>query len=295
MRNVETKPTISVVVSTRHAPAVTLDCIGSLAAQVAAVGGELLLVVGGTHAPVASAHGVKLHFAPGGSVFDCRALGMNLAEAEIVVLTEDHCAQHPGWAARILGQFARRPDLVLLGGAVENASTIRLIDKMNYWMNFSAFAPGQTTAGHPCLAHYALRKSKLDLPVKVGEMETRVIEKFTRVPGAVVIDPQLCVSHRQSNGLRRTFAGHYHNGRSTGGMSRSRYGRTPSSLRASLWAWTNVRRHLKYSYDALVIGKKSKIIAALYLLAIMPLATAHLCGEYIGGRFGGGASAKQLD
>jgi hypothetical protein len=288
-------PTLSVAVSTADCASTVIANMQGLARQVAAIGGELIIVSGAPDNGGDPPHGIRFHRIPGASVFDCRAAALAIASADIVALTEDHCIPHDDWCARILDNFARRRDLVLLGGAVANASTRRLEDRMNYWMSFAAYAPGQVTARHPCVAQFIVKMSALGPPPKPGDLEDSIIEKFKRILGAVYVDPQLHVLHVQSHGFWKTFAVHFHNGRATGGYSVRRTGGRNLPLLASLlWAGSDARAHLRRTARAFKAGNKSALAIAGYLLLILPLVLAHGTGEFIGYHRGPGASPARL-
>lgn len=288
-------PSLSVVISTRDRVSEILSNIDGLKRQVAAVGGELIVVSGAPDDDDTTPADVRVRRLPEASVFDCRAAGVSLAAADIVALTEDHCVHPDDWCARILEDFARNRDLVLLGGAVANGSTARLEDRMNYWMTFATFAPGQVTARHPCIAQFAVRKSALELPLQPGALESAVIQKFQKRPGAILVDPKLEVRHDQSHGFWNTFAVHFHNGRATGGLSSRRPGGRNLSVFQSLgWAWSDSRAHLRRTAAAFRAGGKSRLATAGYLLLILPLVIAHGVGELVGYRTGPGKSAERL-
>jgi hypothetical protein len=287
---------LTVVISTTddvdHIAAANL---GNLMAQVEAVGGELMVATGGNASSDNVPAGVWVHHIPGGSVFDCRAEGLSLASGEIVAFTEDHCIQSDGWCERILRDFRERPDLVLLGGAVGNGSTRRIEDRMNFWMTFATFSPGQVTAMHPCIAQFIVRASAIARPLKPGELESSVILTFEMVPGAVFVDPELVVWHHQSHGFWNTFAAHFHNGRATGGLSPRRTGGRGLGVRDALrWTWRDAAAHVRRSREAFAAGATSPLVRAGRLLLIRPLILAHGVGAFIGYRHGPGTSAKQL-
>jgi glycosyltransferase involved in cell wall biosynthesis len=290
-------PPLSVVVTTRDPWRDVLPGLKRLPSSVRELGGELILISGaeGGEDFAGTIDGVRVHRMPGASIFQCRAAAPSLASSDIVALTEDHCVHGDDWCARIIENFANDPSLVLLGGAVENGSTKRIEDLMNFWTTFAPFSPGQVTARHPCVAHYAIRKSAMRMPLKPGELESTIIQTFEKIPGAVFVDPGLRVLHVQSHGFWNTFAVHYHNGRATAGFSARRRGNRNLSLLKSLrWTWSDTRAHLRRSGAAFMVGTKSATKTAGYLLLILPLVTAHAIGEFVGYRRGAGSSAERL-
>jgi len=262
---------------------------------VQSVGGELIIISGAEAEPEASLPDVRVHSIPGGSVFDCRALAPSVARADIVALTEDHCLIPPGWCAKILRHFAEKPDLVLLGGAVKNGSTKRLEDLMNYWMTFAAYAPGQVVARFPGIAQYVFRKTAVGPILEPGELEARVASRFAAVPGAILIDPELQVTHVQSHGFFNTFAVHYHNGRTRGGFLARPNRRGPLTLyRAIRWTMRGLTGHLRTVATAFGKGRKSPLARAAHIALILPLVLAHGVGRVVGLLKGPGNSPSRL-
>ncbi|MEX0589908.1 MAG: glycosyltransferase [Xanthobacteraceae bacterium] len=288
---------LSVVISTCDRASDILPALEGLASQVRRIGGELIVVSGAEDCcdSDGASGDIRIHRIPGSSIFDCRAAALAIASADIVALTEDHCIHADDWCDRIVENFARNPGLVLLGGAVANGSTSRIDDLMNYWMTFATFAPGQVTARHPCVAQFIVRASAIKQPLQPGELESAIIQKFEKVPGAVDVDPNLCVRHVQSHGFWNTFAIHLHNGRATAGLSPRRLGnRNLSVAKAMRWTWSDGKAHLRGTGAAFMAGTKSVPRTAGYLLLILPLIVAHAIGEYIGYRRGPGSSLHRL-
>jgi len=290
-----TRPPLSVVISTLRDPSTVLKNLGDLPTQIRDISGELIVVTGAPADGTLPPEGIRVHRIPGGSVFDCRLAAFDVASADILALTEDHCIHSDRWCARILKNFSSRPNLVLLGGAVSNGSSECLEDLMNYWMTFATYAPGQVTATHPCVAQIIVKVSAIEAPQRPGELENSVIEKWKQIPGAIYIDPELTVSHVQSHGFWNTFAIHYHNGRVTGGFSNRRINDQDLSLWKSLrWSWMDSQAHLRRAYQAFRSGKKSSWSIVCYLLLILPLVAVHATGELVGYHKGPGKSALRL-
>ncbi len=297
LRGAAERCAITVAVTTTDPPGIVLPRLEGLLAQVRSAGGELLVVSGapGAEATESDRGDLRICRLPGRTIFECRAAALELASSNLVALTEDHCEHPDDWCARILKNYAANPRLVLLGGAVSNGSTRRLDDLINYWMTFGAFAPGQVVARHPCVAQFIVRKTALKLPLRPGEIESSIIQKFEKVPGAVHVDPQLCVRHVQSHGLRNTFVIHFHNGRATAGLSPRRAGiGNLTHLRALRYSWSDSKAHFRISAAAFMCGTRSRTRSAGYLALIFPLLLVHAAGEYIGYRYGPGSSAARL-
>ena len=70
---------------------------------------------------------------------EMRAIGMENASGEYLVITEDHCIVPPNWLAKIIE--AHNTGYEVVGGAVENASSERLIDWAVFLCEYSNFMP----------------------------------------------------------------------------------------------------------------------------------------------------------
>lgn len=66
-----------------------------------------------------------------------RSWGIREARGDIVALLEDHCAPGPSWYQTILSGHAMNQQV--LGGAIENASTGRLVDWAVYLFEYSPY------------------------------------------------------------------------------------------------------------------------------------------------------------
>ena len=70
---------------------------------------------------------------------EMRAIGIENAGGEYLVITEDHCIVPPNWLAKIIE--AHKTGYKVVGGAVENASSERLIDWAVFLCEYSNFMP----------------------------------------------------------------------------------------------------------------------------------------------------------
>jgi hypothetical protein len=288
------RPTLSVVISTLHEPCGVIEKFEGLRRQVGALNGQLI-VVSRAKARTAPPSDTCIHQIKGGSIFDCRAAAPALASGEVIAFTEEHCVHSSDWCARIQRNFSTRPGLVMLGGAVANGSTRHIADLMNYWMTFAAFAPGQVTARHPCIAQLIVKAAAIDRPLRPGELETTLIQKLQSIPDAIYVDAGLIVEHQQSHGVWRTFAVHFHNGRATAAFSwQNTDGRRLGVLRSLRLGWIDAKTHLTRSRTAFRAGDKPFFVRAGYISLILPLIVAHGIGAVIGYRHGPGASAHRL-
>lgn len=135
---------MSVVIPSVNGPADLLDCLAALAAEAGRVPMEVLVVdrVGrDVRRAVADRHPwVRLIDAPPGTTIpDLRARGFAAASADVVGVLEDHVHVPPGWAERMLE--AQRRGETVVGGAVENGATGRLVDWAAFLCEYSHLLP----------------------------------------------------------------------------------------------------------------------------------------------------------
>lgn len=124
-------PQLSVVVPSVNGLGDLVGCLQALMAEAESVALEILVAdrVGeALRREVANRFpGVQLLSAPVDTTIpDLRALAFDAATAPVVAVIEDHVIVPPGWARAHLDAHARGEPVV--GGAVENAATERLVD-----------------------------------------------------------------------------------------------------------------------------------------------------------------------
>jgi hypothetical protein len=203
--------------------------IDRLRAQVAAVGGEIIVVDGSDQPPPeieVIGPDVTWISRPGESVYQLRAAGYAHCRGEVVAVTEDHVEPADDWCERILAAHAAHPEAVAIGGAVENATTAHLVDQASFIMvqvhSVGPFAPGpaERIAG---AANISYKRKVLDRRPDHGDLG--VIEVFDtaqlRLSGEVLLnDDTIRVRHHQCLGIAASAALEFHNGRTIGGFRR---------------------------------------------------------------------------
>jgi hypothetical protein len=217
-------PPLTVVVPTTHAWPSLKPCLDVLLPQCNALGAELLI-------PDATGQGLpsglctsgaqlRTIHVPGASVFELRARATAEARGSIVAWTEDHCIPAPDWCRHVLDAHERHPEAAAIGGAVLNGSCGCVADWANFLCTFSPFLPPITrsTTRMPAVANVSFRRDALpEGPIRPDWIETRLLAELSAA-GRLRFDDGPQVTHVQSWGFRRTFAAHFHNGRSTGGL-----------------------------------------------------------------------------
>lgn len=135
-------PRLSVVVASLNGAGSLADCITSFVRQPR--GNEIEVVVAESSdndmaAKICSQYAnVRLfHFAERRSIPELRATGLLNARGEILAMTEDHCLADAHWVENIL--HAHESPSLVIGGAVENAATERLIDWAVYFCEYGRY------------------------------------------------------------------------------------------------------------------------------------------------------------
>ncbi|MDP3174717.1 MAG: glycosyltransferase [Phenylobacterium sp.] len=78
---------------------------------------------------------------PGMALPEMRTIALEASTAAIVAVTEDHCVPAPGWIGQILSAFESRPDVVAVGGCVENGVHDTGFDWATFLCEYSFFSP----------------------------------------------------------------------------------------------------------------------------------------------------------
>jgi glycosyltransferase involved in cell wall biosynthesis len=219
-------PKISVVIASVNGAKSLADCIASFVNQ--PHGNEVEIVVAESSDNdlatklCAEYPTVRLfHFAETKSIPDLRAVGLLNASGDVLAMTEDHCLADSHWVEGIIAAHAS-PHLVI-GGAVENAATQRLIDWAVYFCEYGRHML-PITAG-----------PTVDLPGPNVSYKREALERFRDLlePATwepfwhwrlmsqgvqLVYDPRLIVYHLKNFTFRGFMAERYHYARSFAGL-----------------------------------------------------------------------------
>jgi hypothetical protein len=295
------RASLSVVIATTKAWPEIKPCLDSLHDEAQTVGAEVLVGDGhgqGLPPNVAERYPeVKWVAWPGGSVFFLRELAMTQAIGDVVAVTEDHCTVTPGWCERILMAHHHHPEAAAIGGVVENGATTRLIDWANFLIVFGPFTAPIETGRQPAISLQAnISYKRRVVPQKMsqlGMMEFLFNRQLHEQGETLIADDRLIVSHNQTWGFWRTFAAHFHNGRSIAGFRLQRMSWMERLMRIGGCAILPV--YLLWVTQGPVMRKRRLLkpaLASLPLTALM--VTCHAAGEFVGYILGPGNSPQQL-
>ena len=294
MSVVPARSPLSVVIATAEPWPVIKPCLDRIVPQVLAVGGEVIVGDGHERGVSDDLPGVRRVPVPGADVFEIRALVADLVDSDIVVFTEDHCMAESDWCERILAAHEAHPEAALIGGAMRNGSTRRLVDWANFLPVFAPFMPPMTRARGdrvPPPGNISYKRDALPREATAGELIIDIPRRL-HIEGKVVMDPTILMSHVQEKGFFGSFVNHFHNGRSTAGLAlvgasrdaRRRHRRT--AIRAAY------RLMGRVSGDVLKQPTPLKSRLALPFVGVAIL--THTLGEVVGSMRGPGNSPTRI-
>ena len=299
----ESSPAISVIVATIQPWPEAQSCLDRLLPQMAPADAELILA-DGTHdssgAPPPSARGrygpLVTLAAPGSSVFALRAKAAWHSTGPILAFTEDHCEVGPDWVRRLVDAHRVHPDRDMVSGCVTNGSSDGLVDWANFLMTFAEFlppAPARPLKRTPPMSNASFqRRVMLGGEAPEGWLEL-VLAPTLFQERRMYFDEAITVGHVQPRGLTDACAAHFHNGRSSAGLSLPHIAWRDWLKRfvaVPVLPWilfVSVVRSLK--------GRQVPRRARRSLPVVWLLGAAHASGELAGLCLGPGASARRLN
>ena len=299
----DARPPLSVVVgSTQPWPEIR-GCLDSLYAQACEVGAEIVVADGdGRCLPEGDSRypRVRLLKAVGRTVYQLRAHAMAESRGEIVAVMEDHCRATPDWCAQILRAHREFPDAAVIGGAVENGATDRLLDWAMFLISNGSFLlpipiGERDNVSSTCIS-YKRRVLPSEYPA-IGMVEAHYKETLRERGEKFINADRIVVEHVQSLGLRGSCLIHYHDGRSSAGFRLPRVSRgawllgiltgLALPLRVPFWTARLVLRiALRKPHHRRRAFLAAPFIAVLYCF--------HLAGELAGAIAGPGRSPSRL-
>ena len=198
-------PLLSVVVPAVNTLADLEDCLRALEAQRADVALEALVVVrlpGNAGAEIARRFPwVRTFPVPAGTTIpQMRALAIRAATGDAVGVIEDHVLVPPGWARRMLEALGEGHQVV--GGAVANAATARLVDRAAFLCEYSQLIPpipaGEVDGltGNNVVYRRALLQA-LDAVLDEGRWEDRLHAAIRASGVPLTCRPDIVVGHKK--------------------------------------------------------------------------------------------------
>ena len=141
-----------------------------------------------------------LEAAPGATIPQMRAQAFDAAVAPIVAVIEDHVQVPPGWAEQMLAAHARGEEVV--GGAIVNAATERLVDWAAFLCEYSQLLPPLPSGPVPSIAgnNTTYRRVLLDRfreATNAGRWEDHLHEVLRENGIELYCHPEIEVGHKK--------------------------------------------------------------------------------------------------
>jgi hypothetical protein len=280
--------------------------VSLIAPQVAAVGGEFIVVDGSGKAPPSAAEldglgPVRWMSLPDSSVFQLRRAGYRAAQGEIIAVTEDHVYVAPDWIERILEVHRAYPGAGVVGGAVLNNTDQKLIDWAAFFLTQGPYMPPLVNGPSERVSGPANVSYKRRVIDRLGGDDDQGVIDFLELPAALegeqlVAHDSIRVRHNQSQGLLRTSLAEFDNGRTIAGYRRRQMTRG-DWLRIAASPVLPVYRAVRAM--RIVRGKERQpgVTTATIAKALPAHVWFHYCamaGELLGYAFGPGGSPRRL-
>ena len=303
MTMADLRPPLSVVIgSTQPWPEIR-GCLDSLYAQACEVGAEIIVADGtGRCLPDGDLlyPRVRRLKAVGQTVYQLRALAMAESSSEIVAALEDHCRVAPDWCAQVLRAHREFPGAAVIGGAVENGATDRLLDWAMFLITNGSFLlpipiGERDNVSSTCIS-YKRRVLPSEYPA-IGMVEAHYKETLRARGEKFFNDDAIVVEHVQSLGFVGSCLIHYHDGRCAAGFNLPRISYGARLLRIlkglalplRVLFWT-ARLTLRIAVRKPRHRRRAVVAAPLVAL----LYCFHLAGELAGTIAGPGRSPSRL-
>jgi len=296
------KPELSIVIASVNGYEYIAQCLDSLEKQPAREIGEVI-VLEASEDDAADRIAREYTWAkvcpvsPPLPIPKLRSMGIRLAQADIVVTTEDHCIVDENWYERILEAHRTHPHPAI-GGAIENGSRDRIVDWAAYICEYGKFMlPFQPSSENdlpgPNVSYKkdVLEKECGDL-LDEGVWENVLNGRMVSSGHELLLDPSIIVYHAKKFGFWDFLTQRYYFGRS---YAATRVAKAPIATKAFFTVISPfltplfLRRYAGYFF-----GKRrfiKEFFISLPLLVIFALAWS--AGEFFGYAFGdGGASLR---
>ena len=225
-------PSLSIVIAATQPWPEVQECLDALHPQAAALEAEIVVAYGdarGLAEDPSSYPQIRWLPVPGASPFQLRAAGLAAATGDVVAVTEDHCRVAPDWCAQTLRAHRQYPTAAVIGGAVENGATGRLIDWANFLISNGGLMRPIPVGARPWVGGQAnLSYKRWALPGNYpsrGMVEAAYQRELRDRGETLILDDGLVVEHVQSLGVAGSCRIHYDDGRCSAGFQRAELSR----------------------------------------------------------------------
>lgn len=179
------------------------QCIKTLEAQISQFSGEILVVHGREHASVdrSNSNAANLRWIPppaGTEVPDLWKAGIDASTGETIVLLVESCIPGPDWLKQVLR--LRRSQTTVVGGAIDLAPDLGIVDSAVYFCRYSPYMPPLTAqyvddlpGTNCCYPRAAL--ATLEDEMAEGFWETFIHKKMANRGVRLLCDPAILVRY----------------------------------------------------------------------------------------------------
>lgn len=197
----------SVVIPTRDRPDSLARLLESIRASVPPPGGSEVIIVndgGQDVSALAVRFGARLITQPASGVAAARNRGVEAAQGEFVLFTDDDCLVSPDWMMRLSSRTAREPSALVMGKVLNGlphnpwaVSSQTLHDVVVEWFNARPGRPGFFTGNNCCLRRQDwLSTGGMNAAWRVcGGEEREFALRWAARGGRVVLEPSAVVHH----------------------------------------------------------------------------------------------------
>lgn len=298
----ESSAKISVVIACVNGLASISECLETLERQIAGVSAEIIVVNrcrDGSAEFIRNSHpAVKLIDAGETlGVPHLRAIGMDAAAGELVVIIEDHCMVCDNWFRTI--KAALSLDYGVIGGAVENGSPGRLVDWAVYLCEYSfsmlPIPSGEVdgvSGNNVCYRREVLQA--VSETVKRNYWEYFLQQELKKNGVRFYSLPSLVVLHKKEFGFWYFMRQRFYYSRSFAGMRAARMPLTRRLIYAC--ASPILPALMSYRTAHNVFAKKRHVREFILSLPILALfMVSYALGEFTGYLMGGGGSLSKVE
>jgi GT2 family glycosyltransferase len=296
-------PDVSVVIASVNGLPEIDECLSALERQKGGVDFEVVVAnrrQDGTAEHISRRFpGVKLLQFPGHfGIPQLRAMAMAEAKGDIIVVTEDHCIAPENWLAEIVK--AHQLGYMVVGGAVENGKTDRIIDWSVFLCEYSS-AMLPITAGEVNSIpgnNAAYKKAALDLVddgIKKNFWESFLHDELRKKGIKLLSVPSIVVTHKKEFRFFYFLSQRFHYSRSFAGMRRSQI---PQAKRLYYLLGSPLLPFLmaiRVAQNVIVQKKRFYKEFFLSLPSLSVFFISYAMGEFIGYLLGPGGSLSKVE
>jgi len=296
------EPSLSVIIPSVNGLPFIDECLSAQQRQKGNVRAEVIVAdrcKNGTaeHIRKKFPHVKVLEFSDPVSIPELRAMAMSHTKGDIIAITEDHCIAQEDWYLEILK--AHESGYEVVGGAVENGSTQRLIDWAVYFCEYSnmmlPIAHGVTDGIAGNNASYKREVlERVSQSIKRNFWEFFLHQELQKMGVKFLSVPTIVVFHKREFGFRYFLAQRFHYSRSFASMRQTRI----SGLKYILLIFSTplLPGLMFYRITRQILSKKRHYKEFLFSF---PFLTAFLlsyaAGELVGYLFGPGNSLVKVE